>query len=221
MLEGIGRIDDEAALQIREAGRAFDIVGWTYDFYGEHRDVELDRPSIEQLLQQAAATPRDIAEARTLKRRAVRWLYRAAEHLPFLIPQVADENMQLHLRDLRRYVTNDADIANATRRLLKMPLRAAARNRRPILLVGHSMGSVIAYDTLWQLSREGADELRVDLLTLGSPLGQRYIQRRLNGSGETGIRRYPDNVRRWVNIAAVGEMTAIDMEVRNDFADMI
>ena len=221
MLQGIRRIDGKVAMQIRETGRAFDIVGWTYDFYGEHRDVELDRASIEQLLRQPAARPEDIAEATTLKRRTVRWLYRAAEHLPFLIPQVADENMQLHLRDLRRYVTNDADIANATRRQLKMPLRAAWKSGRPILLIGHSMGSVIAFDTLWQMSRESNEEVRVHLLTLGSPLGQRYIQRRLVGSNETGARRYPDNINRWVNIAAVGEMTAIDMAVRNDFSNMM
>jgi surfactin synthase thioesterase subunit len=221
MVEGIRRIDGEVALQIRETDRAFDIVGWTYDFYGEHRDVELDRTAIEQVLRQPAATPKDIEEASTLKRRAVRWLYRAAEHLPFLIPQVADENMQLHLRDLRRYVTNDADIANATRRQLKMPLRAAWKSGRPILLIGHSMGSVIAYDTLWQMSRESKEEVRVDLLTLGSPLGQRYIQRRLAGCSEVGERRYPDNIKLWVNIAAVGEMTAVDTAVRNDFSDMI
>jgi pimeloyl-ACP methyl ester carboxylesterase len=172
-------------------------------------------------LRQPAATPQDIAEAGTLRRRAVRWVYRAAEHLPFLIPQVADENMQLHLRDIRRYVTNDADIADAMRRRLKMPLRAAWQSGRPILLIGHSMGSVIAYDTLWQMSRESAEELRVDLLTLGSPLGQRYIQRRLKGCDETGERRYPGNIRRWLNIAAVGEMTAVDRAVRNDFEEML
>ena len=221
LVEGIRRIDKEVALQIRETGRSFDIVGWTYDFYGEHRDAELDRAAIEQVLRQPAATPKDIAEATTLKRRAVRWLYRAAEHLPFLIPQVADENMQLHLRDLRRYVTNDADIANATRRQLKIPLRAAWKSGRPILLIGHSMGSVIAYDTLWQMSRESKEGLRVNFLTLGSPLGQRYIQRRLEGSAESGERRFPGNITRWVNIAAVGEMTAIDMAVRNDFSDMV
>ncbi|MEX2125421.1 MAG: hypothetical protein WD795_16120 [Woeseia sp.] len=221
LVEGVDRIDSEAAAQIRGFDRSFDIIGWTYDFYGEHRDIELDRVGIEQVLKQREASPRDIAAAATFKRRMVRWIYRAAERLPFLIPQVADENMQLHLRDLRRYVTNDADMADATRRLLKMPLRAAWASQRPVLLIGHSMGSVIAYDTLWQLSRESGDELRVDLLTLGSPLGQRYIQQRLKGRAEAGKKRYPDNVRQWVNIAAVGEMTAIDMTVRNDFADMV
>jgi hypothetical protein len=221
LVEGISRVDREVALQVRESDRSFDTIGWTYDFYGEHRDVELDRAGIEQVLNQREASPKDIAEARTLKRRAIRWLYRAAEHLPFLVPQLADENMQLHLRDLRRYVTNDADMADATRRLLKLPLRAAWRCGRPILLIGHSMGSVIAWDTLWQMSRESGDELCVDLLTLGSPLGQHYIQRRLSGHAETGERRYPANIRRWVNIAAVGEMTAIDMAVGDDFAGMV
>src|SRR5690606_38444344 len=116
MAGGVRRIGSEVALEIRETDREFDIVGWTYDFYGEHRDVELDRAAIEQVLRQPAATQKDIDEARTLKRRAVRWLYRAADRLPFLSPQIADENLQLHLRDLRHYVTNDADIANATRR---------------------------------------------------------------------------------------------------------
>jgi surfactin synthase thioesterase subunit len=221
LVEGISRIDREVALQVRESDRSFDVVGWTYDFYGEHRDAELDRAGIEGLLRQREASQKDVAEARTLKRRAIRWIYRAAEHLPFLIPQLADENMQLHLRDLRRYVNNDADMADATRRLLKLPLRAAWQSGRPLLLIGHSMGSVIAWDTLWQMSRESSDEVRVDLLTLGSPLGQRYIQSRLNGHAETGERRYPANIRRWVNIAAVGEMTAIDMVVGNDFAGMV
>jgi len=221
LVEGISRIDREVASQIRESDRSFDVVGWTYDFYGEHRDVELDRAGIDRVLRQREASPKDVAEARTLKRRAIRWLYRAAEHLPFLIPQIADENMQLHLRDLRRYVTNDADMADATRRLLKLPLRAAWQCGRPILLIGHSMGSVIAWDTLWQMSRESGDDVRVDLLTLGSPLGQRYIQSRLNGHADRGERRYPANIRRWVNVAAHGEMTAIDMAVGNDFAGMV
>ena len=222
LVEGVRRADAETAAHLHEYAGAFDIVGWNLDFYGAHRDIGLDRAGIADVLRQEIASPRDIADATTLRRRAVRWLYQLADRLPFLIPQIADENLELHLRDLRRYVNNVDDIAEATRRLVKLPLRAAARTGRPILLIGHSMGSVIAFDALWQLSREAADELTVDLfMTMGSPLGQHTIQRRLLGRGAVAGARYPRNIRRWVNIAAVGELTAMDMQLANDYGEMV
>lgn len=222
LLEGVRRVDAGTARDMQESADAFDIAGWTFDFYGEHRDIALDRPGIAGVLQQREATRQDIADATTFERRALRWLYLAADQLPFLIPQVADENLGLHLRDLRRYVNNADDIAEATRRLVKLPLRAASRTGRPILLIGHSMGSVIAYDALWQMSRGSREDLEVDLLlTMGSPLGQRTIQRRLLGCGASGAERYPGNIRRWVNIAAVGELTAMDMQLANDYGEMV
>jgi len=33
--------------------------------------------------------------------------------------------------------------------------------------------------------------------------------------------RYPTNIRRWINLAAVGDMTAIDPALKNDFNEMI
>lgn len=224
LLEGVRRADPEAAAHMREYAGAFDVVGWNFDFYRVHRDIGLDRAGIAEVLQQEQATARDIAEATTFKRRGVRWLYQLADRLPFLIPQIADENLELHLRDLRRYVNNVDDIAEATRRLVKLPLLAASKSGRPALLIGHSMGSVIAYDTLWQLSREpGCDaDVKVDLfLTMGSPLGERTIQRRLLGRGAVGDARWPRNIRRWVNVAAVGELTAIDKELANDYGEMV
>ncbi|HLT90298.1 MAG TPA: hypothetical protein VKZ85_05065 [Woeseiaceae bacterium] len=222
LVEGVRRADPETAAQLHEHPNAFDVVGWNYDFYGVHRDLGLDRAGIARVLEQEQPAPEDIAEARSLRRRTVRRLYQLADRLPFLIPQIADENLELHLRDLRRYVENVDDIAESTRRLVKLPLRAAAKSGRPIMLIGHSMGSVIAYDALWQLSGDTREAVRVDLfLTMGSPLGQRTIQRRLLGREATGAERYPRNVRRWVNIAAVGDLTAIDMTLANDYGEMV
>ena len=59
------------------------------------------------------------------------------------------------------------------------------------------------------------------LLTTGSPLGQKIVQRHLLGKSESGENRYPSNIDNWVNIAAIGELTAIDRRLRNDFSAMI
>jgi hypothetical protein len=152
----------------------------------------------------------------------MRWLYRVGNLFPFLIPHLADERIELHLRDLMRYVHNSNDIATHTREMLKMPLRAAWESGRPILLLAHSMGSVIAYDALWEMSRDAHDELQVDLLlTMGSPLGQTYLQRRILGHDRSGAERYPGNIRRWINLSAVGDMTAVNPCLKNDFGEML
>jgi len=221
LIEGIRRIDPEVATELSDCNHCFEIVSWTYDFYGEYHDINLDLSAIEAVLKQQKPSEQDIAEALSWKRRLLRTIYKAGDILPFLIPQLADETIELHLRDLRRYVKNDNDIAECTRRLLKIPLQVAVAANRPILLLAHSMGSVIAYDALWQLSRDQQRDVAVDqLITMGSPLGQRYIQQRLLGHPEKGAERYPNNIRHWVNISAIGEMTALDMELRNDFREM-
>jgi hypothetical protein len=222
LLAGVRRLDGPVAEAIAMTRGGFDIVSWTYDFYREHRDIGIDAAAIEAVIAQPTATERDIAEASSWRRRLVRWLYTLGDRLPFLIRHFADERTELHLRDLRRYVRDDNGIAEHTRRMLKVPLRAAVEGRHPLLLVAHSMGSVIAYDTLWEMSHNDIDHVDVDLLlTVGSPLGQRYIQKRINGHSMRGRERYPHNIRHWKNLSAVGDLTAIDPWLANDFSEML
>ncbi len=222
LLEGLRRYDAGVAEEIAAAERSFDLVAWTYDFYREHRDFALDAGSVDDLLAQPDASEQDIVEASSPGKRLMRWLYRVGNLFPFLIPHLADERIELHLRDLMRYVHNSNDIAAHSREMLKMPLRAAWEAGRPVLIAAHSMGSVIAYDALWEMSHDERDELRVDLLlTMGSPLGQNYLQRRILGHGESGPARYPANIRRWLNLSAVGDMTAVDPCLKSDFGEML
>lgn len=221
MLEGLKRIDAETAADMAQDEHFLDVVSWTFDFYGKHRDIALDLDDIEAVLKKTQASAEDREIATSWKRRMIRSIYRAADHLPFLIPRVANADVELQLRDLRRYAKNDDGIAERIRQEVKLRLRAAASANRPILLYGHSMGSVIAYDALWQLTHEPGDDARIDMfLTTGSPLGQRLIQKRLKGAGRIGTDRYPGNIHRWANIAAIGELTAIDMTLKNDFREM-
>lgn len=222
LVEGLRRLDPAIASNIANAERSFDVVAWTFDFYREHRDFSLDARSIDALIEQLEPGGEDIAEASSRGKRLLRWVYRVGDMFPFLIPHIASERVELHLRDLRRYVRNGNAIGDHTREMLKMPLRAAAEAGRPVLLIAHSMGSVIAYDALWEMSHDGRDDVEVSLLvTTGSPLGQTYLQRRILGHDQSGLARYPTNIRRWINLAAAGDMTAIDPVLKNDFTEMI
>lgn len=222
LLAGIATRDETVASAIEANPDSFEIVSWTYDFYGEHRDYSLDAPSVEALLEQAQLTERDVLEATSPMRRLTRWLFTLADKLPFLIPHLATERMRLHLRDLRRYMRNRNELAEQTREILKSRLRVARDRRRPILLIAHSMGSVIAYEALWQMSRANREPMEIDLLlTMGSPLGQGHVQKQLKGSDSIGVVRYPANIRRWINLAAVGDLTAIDPVLKNDYREML
>ena len=194
LLAGVRRVDEAIADQIAGSDEHFEIVPWTFDFYGRYRNFDLDRSSIEKLLEQQRATEHDIVEAASWKRRFTAWLYRLGDLVPFLIPHIASERMEVHLRDLMKYTLNQHGIAERVRHKLKQPLRRANAAGRPVLLIGHSMGSVIAFDALWQLTHREQEQVSIDLLlTMGSPLGQTYIQRRLKGAAQSGARRYPGN----------------------------
>ncbi|MBT8082402.1 MAG: hypothetical protein KJP08_03420 [Gammaproteobacteria bacterium] len=222
LLTGVRRVDAGVADTIEAAPASFDLVAWTYDFYLEHRDFELDRAGVDAVIEQTEPSEADIAEATSLGRRFTRWLYLLGDLVPFLIPHLAPEKVEVHLRDLMRYVGDENGIAAHTREMLKMRLRAADEGGQPVLLIGHSMGSVIAWDSLWELSHSGRDNLRLDtLLTMGSPLGQRFLQERIKGGRETGRDRYPGNVRRWKNMAALGDLTSLDRRLADDFREML
>ena len=222
MTAALRRTDAAVADAIEATPGGFEIVSWTYDFYHENRDIELDRAAIEAVIEKSTANARDIAEASSWSRRLTRWIYTIGDMLPFLIPHLASERMEVHLRDLKRYERNKNGIADDIRSMLKVPLLAAAGGDHPILLIAHSMGSVIAYDSLWELSRSHGNPLSIDLfLTMGSPLGQRFMQRRILGHDKSVKDRYPDNIRYWKNLTAVGDLTALDARLADDFAEMV
>lgn len=197
------------------AQEAFTIHAWTHAFYGVDRDFALDAASVDRLVAAPMATDADIREARSFARRAKRALFRIGNAIPVLIPHFATDRQRLHIHDLNRYARDDDGAATRIREGLEAMLREAGD--RPVLLIGHSMGSVICWDTLWELHNGQRIDANVDLfLTMGSPLGQRYVQTRLLSARTAG--RMPPGIRRWVNLAATGDMTSLDQRLANDFA---
>lgn len=218
----LGRVAPEAQSWLYDRPENFVLVSWTSLLYSERRDIELDRQGVERLLQQPFPSERDRHEADAPGLKLRRNWHLIGDSLPRLSSIVATPALQVTLADVRRYLANEDGIADRIRRLLTDELESAWMAGDRVLVVGHSLGSVIAYDSLWQASRASGGEGRVELLmTLGSPLATRFIRKGLKGAGRSGPERYPDNIDRWVNVSARGEMVALHRRVRPFFADML
>ena len=103
LLAGLRRHDEAVTLDIAANLHCFDVVSWTYDFYRKHRDIGLDLDAIEAVIRQHAASEEDIAEAAAWQRRLARWAFSIADIMPFLIPHIANEKLELHLRYKDQY----------------------------------------------------------------------------------------------------------------------
>lgn len=222
LCHGVARVDPSLAAEFSAAEASFQLAGWNRTYYRRTRRSEGDAAWIEALWQRTEATPAERAAARSWRRRLARVLYAVADALPWLIDALPDRSVRNTVKETARYFQNRDGIARAVREVVKTSLRKPLQANEPILLIGHSMGSIIAYDTLWELWHEEGITGRVDLfLTLGSPLGMHFVQKRLLGHEADGQRTYPGNIRHWVNVAAEGDLTALDPILCDDFRPLL
>jgi hypothetical protein len=221
LLEGVRRADPAAAGEIGRHPDCFQLVSWAHVFYETHRDIDLDVPGVDRLLALPGPTPEDLREATSWQRRLKRSLYLLCDRFPQLFELVGEPNMRETLEETRRYFRNEGGVAVQVRQIVADALLEAWQADRRVLLAGHSLGSVIAFDVLWELSHRFAVPGRVDLfVSIGSPLGLSFVRDQLLGAREHGVRRFPKNVRRWRNFSAVGELTALDRRLAETWAGM-
>lgn len=221
LLEGVRRIEPEIAADI-ESADSFTLIAWNHTFYGKDTAIKSLMPWIDLLLQQHTYPDADLRQARRIKYRLARFLYQLGDRLHWIIPFLPDKRIKASIQDTSRYFSNKDDIACRVREFQKAALREASANQDKVLLIGHSMGSIIAYDALWELCHLENYQHCVDtLLTIGSPLGMNYVQNFLRGHKEKKSRSYPGNIRHWVNIASRGDLVALDPSLEDDFNDMI
>ena len=222
LLGGVRLADPELVAAVRAAQDSFQIAAWNNLYYHQIKDAEEDIPWIDALLEKSGPDPQDVREALRWRRRQVRWLYALADKFPFLIALLSNKVVRDTIRETERYFNNGDGIGEQVRELIKAPLRTMFAQGDRVMIIGHSLGSIIAYDALWELWHAEHNPGRVDLfLTLGSPLGMQFVQQRLVGFREAPGRRFPGNIRRWQNAAAQGDLTALDRALKDDFYPML
>lgn len=99
------------------------------------------------------------------------------------------------------------------RRLVRERVAGVIRRERPAVVIAHSLGSYVSYETL-----HAHPDLEVELLvTVGSPLRVPSLLRRLEPGLRAGRGARPAGVRRWVNLADVGDLVAVPRKLGEVF----
>ncbi|HEY5641249.1 MAG TPA: hypothetical protein VIS31_00110 [Woeseiaceae bacterium] len=130
-------------------------------------------------------------------------------------------------RDFAAYFDDASGYAAAVRDRVRERLCELLDRGDRVMLMTHGTGSVIAYDVLWELSHDAqyapqyADRKVEQWLTMGSPLGDRCLQKRLLGAREKAGSRFPGNVISWHNLSAEDDYTCHDSTLADDFKKML
>ena len=129
--------------------------------------------------------------------------------------------------DMAAYWDKESYFASDVRASLLPYLIDALASGDKVMLIAHSLGTMISYDNLWKLSHYGEYRMefgaakKLDLfVTLGSPLGDENVKRELKGASSKGFLKYPANIRRWINIAAEDDYISHDSILGNDYEEM-
>ncbi|WP_155912042.1 alpha/beta hydrolase [Methylobacterium sp. 77] len=128
------------------------------------------------------------------------------------ITPVDDVILESRFDDLWHYHAEQS-FARAVRRRLIERLEAFRDHR--ILLVAHSMGSVIAYDALMQLEQEDSSVKVEHLVTAAAPLGLAKVK--LKFEAEHGALRVPNNVLAWTNLTDSNDIVSIMGKLETDY----
>ena len=220
LLEGIRGIDNEVFHRLRAQPEVFCLADWNSDFYPDQPAEEQSESAIDALLG-SALSPTPVGEVRQSNRRMM-LMFALGDMFPSLARRIPDPEIKNTLLEALRYFENHLGRAEQARAHFRRVVLGALESRGPLLIIGHSLGAVLAFDGLWESTHLYSDAWTVDLfMSLGSPLGSRFVRRRRLGAGQTDAARYPGGIRRWVNIAADGDHIALNRRMGRDYRRML
>ncbi|MFC2150757.1 hypothetical protein ACFLQV_04570, partial [Calditrichota bacterium] len=133
---------------------------------------------------------------------------------------VTDSLIKHYFEDLEHYYADSEDTSerDEIRDRLASILRKHKQDR--ILLIAHSMGSIIAFDVL-----DINPDLKVDtFISIGSPLGfpiviSRMAQERKGNHEGSRVIQTPDTIKKaWYNLADLEDNVAFDFNIADDYS---
>jgi hypothetical protein len=200
--------------------------------FGKHYDEELDIGDRNNALKELSKIPQR-------KRFGLRQYdtLRGKSALPEAIADVASPLfgvlgltsllVRMVARDFAVYLRGNTDYTELVRERVRSKLGELLTQGDQVMLMTHGTGSFVAYDVLWQLSHDDSfkptyGRSKVDVfMTLGSPISDNHLRKRLLGAGRSGKEKYPTNIITWQNVSAEDDYLCHDKTVANDLKAMM
>ena len=146
---------------------------------------------------------------------------------------LADWILEKSLKDLAFYYDEERLIGdrskppqpNQARKVLQDELTRTLTSLkgREIMLIAHSMGTIIAYDVLREIGQQDPEFEVAHFVTIGSPLGLPHVkaqivaERDYDGEGTERVRTPSVVTKSWINYADRKDPVALDVRLRDDF----
>jgi hypothetical protein len=135
--------------------------------------------------------------------------------------------VSLVAKDFALYLRGSTDFTEKVRARVRDKLCELLRRGDKVMLMSHGTGCAVAYDVLWQLShderfREEFNASKVEVfMTLGSPISDDMVRKRLLGARRRSTERFPTNIITWNNISAEDDYFCHDKTVADDLKAMM
>jgi hypothetical protein len=130
-------------------------------------------------------------------------------------------------KDFALYLSGNTEFTQQVRERVRSKLMEMLRRGDKVMLMSHGTGAAVAYDVLWQLShgesyRDEFSASKIEVfVTLGSPISDNMIRRRLLGARRRATERFPTNIITWENVSAEDDYLCHDKTVANDLKAMM
>lgn len=214
----------------------FELAYWADIIYPEPLDINITDRQHPLYLNEyywPGRKTREI-EAGSLRKKILGYIERQMDRL-FLnedmtlnFSGITDKFLKRYFKDLEAYYADELgsckDKETPLRQCIRERIAEAIRKHKgkDILLIGHSMGSIIAYDVLTQM----VSDIPINtFVTVGSPLGMPIIVGRIFAEQRRSYKnatrvRTPENVtRHWFNFADRDDRIALDPTMSDDYAE--
>lgn len=126
---------------------------------------------------------------------------------------IAEKVLEAKLNDLHTYYT-DKNRRDELRGRLTEKLKTLEGER--VMLIAHSMGSIIAYDVLRLIGQDNPNYRLDHFVTIGSPLGLPHVKDKIYQENDKV--RTPTVVEKWTNFADRRDPVALDARLAGDYA---